>query len=218
MEDTGAREAVRVQLKNNFPVEQHILERGKIADLVESSIYSAVEIEENAKDRFCDWNTKIIHPYISSITKKKRKKVIYPFRERYRELMWKTYHALCVHESKHQLWERINSGYVKLVDVCTMTHLELDLKKAAEIGERNQLYARSIDIRMVEINGRPVRVPFEMTYTEDGPEWVEVPDSELQCSGCMSCKISSYQQQTRSADEPMTIFANCLACGKRWRQ
>lgn len=27
-----------------------------------------------------------------------------------------------------------------------------------------------------------------------------------------------YEKQTRSADEPMTVFGTCLDCGKKWRQ
>lgn len=30
-------------------------------------------------------------------------------------------------------------------------------------------------------------------------------------------KCSYYQMQTRSADEPMTTFVRCVACGNRWR-
>ena len=40
----------------------------------------------------------------------------------------------------------------------------------------------------------------------------------LQCRKCKSKKTSYYQLQTRSADEPMTIFITCLNCGKHWRQ
>lgn len=38
------------------------------------------------------------------------------------------------------------------------------------------------------------------------------------CGRCGKRECSYYEMQTRSADEPMTIFINCLNCGKRWRQ
>jgi DNA-directed RNA polymerase subunit M/transcription elongation factor TFIIS len=38
------------------------------------------------------------------------------------------------------------------------------------------------------------------------------------CGKCKSTKCSHYEMQTRSADEPMTIFIQCLDCGKRWKQ
>jgi hypothetical protein len=40
----------------------------------------------------------------------------------------------------------------------------------------------------------------------------------FRCSQCKKKVCSYYELQTRSADEPMTIFINCLNCGKRWKQ
>lgn len=40
----------------------------------------------------------------------------------------------------------------------------------------------------------------------------------FQCNRCHKRECTYYELQTRSADEPMTIFVNCLNCGKRWRQ
>ena len=37
------------------------------------------------------------------------------------------------------------------------------------------------------------------------------------CVRCKSQKTSSSQKQTRSADEPMTVFVKCDNCGKRWK-
>jgi DNA-directed RNA polymerase subunit M/transcription elongation factor TFIIS len=39
----------------------------------------------------------------------------------------------------------------------------------------------------------------------------------LKCGKCKSNKTDYYQMQTRSADEPMTTYANCKACGHRWK-
>ncbi len=40
----------------------------------------------------------------------------------------------------------------------------------------------------------------------------------FKCSVCKKKMCSYYELQTRSADEPMTIFVTCLNCGKQWRQ
>ena len=37
------------------------------------------------------------------------------------------------------------------------------------------------------------------------------------CGKCKSTKTTSYQVQTRSADEPMTVFVTCMDCGNKWK-
>ena len=37
------------------------------------------------------------------------------------------------------------------------------------------------------------------------------------CRKCKSSRCTYYEMQTRSADEPSTIFVTCLDCGKHWR-
>ncbi|KAL4805629.1 transcription factor S-II, central domain-containing protein [Aspergillus unguis] len=40
----------------------------------------------------------------------------------------------------------------------------------------------------------------------------------LQCGKCGQRKVTYTEAQTRSADEPMTLFCTCMHCGKSWRQ
>jgi len=37
------------------------------------------------------------------------------------------------------------------------------------------------------------------------------------CKKCKSKRCTYYELQTRSADEPATIFVTCLDCGKHWK-
>lgn len=39
----------------------------------------------------------------------------------------------------------------------------------------------------------------------------------LECGRCKQKKVSYTQAQTRSADEPMTTFCECMNCGHRWK-
>lgn len=43
-------------------------------------------------------------------------------------------------------------------------------------------------------------------------------DSLYKCSKCGSQRTTNYQKQTRSSDEPMTVFITCRDCGKRWKE
>ncbi len=83
----------------------------------------------------------------------------------------------------------------------------------------------------------PHRVPF-MNARDLYPEhWQELADEQLKrettmlegpqneeganmftCRRCNKSRTRHWEMQTRSADEPMTIFVRCLNCGKEWRQ
>lgn len=90
--------------------------------------------------------------------------------------------------------------------------------------------------RLQEGEFPPHRVPF-MTSRELYPEhWQQLADEQLKrettmlegnqeegsdmfkCRRCGKSKTRYWEMQTRSADEPMTIFIRCLNCGKEWRQ
>mmetsp|Transcript_13537 Transcript_13537/g.29114 ORF Transcript_13537/g.29114 Transcript_13537/m.29114 type:complete len:110 (-) Transcript_13537:1914-2243(-) len=47
--------------------------------------------------------------------------------------------------------------------------------------------------------------------------WKDVPTTEAACSNCGHREAYFQQLQTRSADEPMTIFYKCAKCGEQWR-
>lgn len=46
----------------------------------------------------------------------------------------------------------------------------------------------------------------------------DVADGIVQCSRCRNRKVIYTEMQTRSADEPMTIFYRCVICDKSWKQ
>lgn len=55
-------------------------------------------------------------------------------------------------------------------------------------------------------------------YPKNIQRTVDITDSILKCGKCNKNTVDYYEKQTRGADEPMTLFANCLTCGNRWRQ
>tara|TARA_B100000795_G_scaffold261036_1_gene237449 strand:- start:490 stop:1590 length:1101 start_codon:yes stop_codon:yes gene_type:complete len=45
----------------------------------------------------------------------------------------------------------------------------------------------------------------------------EAMTDQFKCRKCGSRETCYYEMQTRSADEPMTIFITCINCGNRWK-
>lgn len=43
----------------------------------------------------------------------------------------------------------------------------------------------------------------------------EIEEGVLECK-CGSKRVFSYQKQSRSADEPMSTYATCVACKNKW--
>jgi len=44
----------------------------------------------------------------------------------------------------------------------------------------------------------------------------ELSEGVLTCGRCKSSKIYTFSKQTRSMDEPTTVFAMCSECGHKW--
>ncbi len=53
------------------------------------------------------------------------------------------------------------------------------------------------------------------TTTEAQKE--EIQDGMFKCGKCKTYKTTYYQMQSRSADEPMTTYVQCLNCNNRWK-
>ena len=45
---------------------------------------------------------------------------------------------------------------------------------------------------------------------------IEIEEGALECR-CGSKRVFSYSKQTRSCDEPMTTFAQCMSCKSKWK-
>jgi transcription elongation factor S-II len=59
----------------------------------------------------------------------------------------------------------------------------------------------------------------EQTLVEERNERkadTDVGEAFLTCRRCKSANVDTDAKQTRSADEPMTVFALCRECGNRW--
>ena len=101
-------------------------------------------------------------------------------------------------------------GIVPPARLATMTSAELlsdDARRQAEEARKAQMEAVQVDWE---------RKNRTAVLASAG---IEAKESQLQCPKCKKRQVNYYQKQTRSADEPMTTFANCLSdgCLFRWR-
>lgn len=51
----------------------------------------------------------------------------------------------------------------------------------------------------------------------NAPKKEELVEGIFTCGKCRSKYTTYFQMQTRSADEPMTVFVTCKKCGNRWK-
>jgi len=93
-----------------------------------------------------------------------------------------------------ELLEQLKSGEITPQTVAFMTHQEMN-------------------------NGRWSKL-IEQKIKRDANKFttnVQASTDMFTCKKCRSKKCTYYELQTRSADEPATIFVTCLDCGKHWK-
>ena len=95
----------------------------------------------------------------------------------------------------NELLEKYRKNIVTVEEICSMNHYSLFESKWKERIEHQNL----IEKRHLEGNK-------------------SMATDQFLCDRCHKRECTYYEMQTRSADEPMTIFINCLNCGKNWRQ
>ena len=95
---------------------------------------------------------------------------------------------------KPNLIEKIKNGEILAQQIPFMTHQELQPEKWSTL---------------IEAKIKRDKSKFE--------NHVEASTDTFTCRKCKSNKCSYYALQTRSADEPMTIYVTCLTCDNRWK-
>jgi transcription elongation factor S-II len=112
-------------------------------------------------------------------------------------------------KSNEALRHNIIAGVVAAEDVAHLTPAQLaseeKLKEAAKAKEE----------AVMERRGDWVKISRDQLMRDNGLD--PNKGGEFTCKKCKGTKTSHYAMQTRSADEPMTVFVCCLTCGNRWR-
>jgi DNA-directed RNA polymerase subunit M/transcription elongation factor TFIIS len=136
-----------------------------------------------------------------------------------------------IHESRRlhirALWE--NPEFVALHDIQVR-------RVVSNLSKQSYVANNRLNTRLQEGEFTVAELP-SMNYSSLYPEnWFNLFEKEMKreakmlevdtsiatdmfrCGKCGKRQCTYYEQQTRSADEPMTIFVRCLNCGKHWRQ
>jgi len=90
--------------------------------------------------------------------------------------------------------EEINSGAIQSHKLAFMTHQELNHEKWS---------------KLIEMKSKRDKNKFEVSMAASTDTFT--------CRKCKGNQCTYYQMQTRSADEPMTVYVSCLKCGNRWK-
>lgn len=94
-----------------------------------------------------------------------------------------------------KLVENVKNGITKSQEIAFMTHQEMCPEKWDEIVQSKKIRDKHKSEQTMESNTD--------IYT---------------CKRCRSKNCHQMGIQTRSADEPMTIFITCLDCAKGWKE
>ena len=99
-------------------------------------------------------------------------------------------------KTNRELGIKLMANDITAVRFIKMTHEEL---KSAEMKKQEE--------KLEAENMKKAQVPMAEKSIS----------TALTCGKCGQKKVSYTQAQTRSADEPMTTFCECLICGNRWK-
>lgn len=118
---------------------------------------------------------------------------------------------------KNLYLSKIRSIYANLKETSYIKNM--DFKKrilSSDIDHRN-----IANLTAYDIYPENWKLLFDLKAEKDKMKMELKPEAmtdNYKCRKCGSRKCSYYELQTRSADEPMTQFINCLNCNNRWKQ
>eukprot|EP00639_Heterosigma_akashiwo_P007018 CAMPEP_0194558780 /NCGR_PEP_ID=MMETSP0292-20121207/569_1 /TAXON_ID=39354 /ORGANISM="Heterosigma akashiwo, Strain CCMP2393" /LENGTH=311 /DNA_ID=CAMNT_0039406519 /DNA_START=56 /DNA_END=992 /DNA_ORIENTATION=+ len=107
-----------------------------------------------------------------------------------------------------ELRDRIVNGEIAPANLVKMD--ADDFKTDAELEEKKRIQQQKLEeSRMDWAQANNDKLNAMCGITKD--------EGLFTCARCKSKRTTHNQKQTRSSDEPMTVFAVCLDCGHRWK-
>ncbi|CDO95756.1 unnamed protein product [Kluyveromyces dobzhanskii CBS 2104] len=86
-----------------------------------------------------------------------------------------------------------------------------------EITAKHLVNADPKDLAPEHLKKRLEEIEKQNLFNAQGATVERSVTDRFQCGKCKQRKVSYYQLQTRSADEPLTTFCTCEVCGNRWK-
>ena len=146
--------------------------------------------------------------------------------------------AEAVEREMHGRWANLADANVKRDYVAKLRQLSFNLKKNPDLRARvagggvtpAELCSMSVDeLATQEVQAERKKMA-EFQHDARSLDWdkknrdrvdasigIDNKKTMYPCGKCKSTKVSNYEKQTRSGDEPMTQFFECADCGNRWR-
>lgn len=139
--------------------------------------------------------------------------------------LWNWTVTTCSRDHIPQYWE---NPKVRYRYTTRALGLEFNLKNPRNPGLLERVKSRELSVKAFANMTPPEMFPdiWEDAYAkvamrqlrrEADVDPSKAPDGAYTCGKCKSRKTVYTSIQIRSADEPMTNFVRCLACGKSWK-
>ncbi|RLN97377.1 hypothetical protein BBJ28_00018352 [Nothophytophthora sp. Chile5] len=146
--------------------------------------------------------------------------------------------AAAVEIAMARLFHMGSPGEQKKEYMAKFRQLSFNLKKNGVLRQSllddmvsgDQLIAMTAEELATEEKRSEIKKLRDDAFQEARLDWAEANHDKIQkqcgtegtkglftCGRCKSSKTSNTQKQTRSADEPMTVFVHCHNCGNRWK-
>ena len=120
--------------------------------------------------------------------------------------------SICFNLKKNEkLAIQVLLGHVDPVSLVNYSTEQLASEESQE--ERKEVTKKLVDSRRLDWD----KAHEEKINKQCGITGDLLNASLFTCGRCKSIKTTSTQKQTRSADEPMTVFVLCTNCGNRWK-
>ena len=147
-----------------------------------------------------------------------------------RQIEKSIYNNIIKYTKKNNIKRKWNNIHFKSLYISRIRSIYSNIKEDSYLKNKNfkkKILNNEIDVTMISELSKYDIFPenwkdlIEEKMKKDKLKYELKPEAMtdiFKCHRCSGRSCTYYEVQTRSADEPMTQFINCLDCGNRWKQ